>query len=107
MYDLDQTIELLQRAVTEKGDGHRADCQYQRYEGDGKTGEPVCIVGHVLSYLGLLDEVCEGDQIDYDWQPVRDKFTPAALMALADAQFVQDNHQTWGEALIAAKEVRP
>ncbi len=108
MYDLDQTIELLQRAVTEKGDGHRAQCQYQKRDDEGeKTGQPICIVGHVLAYTGLLNQAREGERVFGLPVSITDQFTPAALEALNVAQLEQDDAKTWGEALIAAKEVRP
>lgn len=104
-YTYDETIELLQRAVTEKGDSHKASSQYQRFEDYEPTGEPVCIVGHVLACVDLLSEAIEGDTWESDWQPAQHHFTPAANRALAAAQYTQDGNKTWGEALIAAKEV--
>jgi hypothetical protein len=112
MITLDETIELLQRAVTEKGDGHTASPQLRHLF----SGEPICIVGHVLDYVGI--------DLGYINVPVyrlpmtvQERFTPAALHALNVAQAVQDNRGaprplqepkgTWGEALIAAKEVKP
>lgn len=102
IYDYDQTIELLQRAVAEKGDGHTCMCYYA-----GEGGQPVCIVGHVLSYVGLLSAAKECDQIGIQPDAIVDQFTPAAISALAEAQHSQDTRHTWGEALIAAKEVAP
>lgn len=107
MYDYDQTIELLQRAVAEKGDGHTAACRYQRFEDYEPTGEPVCIVGHVFSCLGLLDKALEGDGVYAQREVIRNSFTPIALDVLAKAQGVQDEGHTWGEALIAAKGIEP
>lgn len=108
IYDYDQTIELLQRAVIEKGDGYI----YPKRDVEGPTcvykedATPSCIVGHVLSYIGLLDEAIDG-MGPVGLQPWRRQFTDNALWALGRAQSLQDKGETWGEALIAAKEVAP
>lgn len=105
IYNYDQTIELLQRAVTEKGDGHTTANRYTYLDGIQQH----CIVGQVLSYVGLL-KYTDGHQL----MGVRDLglagrklVTFHALDALAAAQKVTDEGKTWGEALIAAKEVGP
>src|SRR5215207_3245486 len=107
-YNSDQTIELLQRAVAEKGDGYvypGADgydtfsCRYADY----LTVAPSCLIGHVLDYLGLLSEAAEGHSANR-MEVVHNQFTPGSALVLRAAQILQDKGHAWGEALIAAKE---
>jgi hypothetical protein len=108
-YDYDQTIELLQRAVAEKGDGHIYErhgdsvlpaCRYANHD-----GTPDCIVGHALSYVDLLSLELDDQGPVTDLKIVHENFTPVAIHALEVAQDGQDCGDTWGEALIAAKGV--
>jgi hypothetical protein len=104
-YNYEETTELLQRAVAEKGDGYVYDadgamCRYAEEE----TGAPSCIVGHVLDYVGLLDQAEEGaGALGVDG--VKMNFTNRAGHMLWAAQIMHDHGRTWGEALVAAKEV--
>lgn len=125
--DADKAIELLERAVEEKGadyvdpDAATVGCNYA----DAK-GNPLCIVGHVVSYLGVdLRPVVLVDEGYYEREELWGhgvsaielnyandaaphpgfSFTNEAIWALGRAQTMQDNGETWGEALEAAKEV--
>src|SRR4249920_1096252 len=99
-YDYDETMGFLQRAVAEKGDGHTTESAYV----DCITGAPICIVGHVLNYMGLLKRVQgNGVGVRHLGLAGRHLITFEALDALAEAQEIQDTGATWGEALIAAK----
>lgn len=118
----DNVIELLERAVEEKGadyvDPNAADhvCEYA-----DEQGNPLCIVGHVLSYLGeplkpTVHEDYDGEQYTTLWGTGMDAteaiINPSAFgvddydvvaSVLSNAQRVQDRAGTWGEALEAAK----
>lgn len=98
-----EALELLERAVAEKGADYTVDqCQY--FENDSSV--PVCIVGHVLCYLGVPTE-------EFNYRnttkfslvaPHLDsvQFTDEAVYALNKAQIAQDHGKTWGEALEVA-----
>ena len=110
MITYEETIELLQRAVTEKGDGHTSDARYAAFSnGYHLVNKPNCLVGYVLSYLGinLVTEVMPGEQFHRQRPSIVGRFSPRAITALQAAQDIQDDDGTWGEALIAAKEVAP
>lgn len=118
----DNVIELLERAVEEKGadyvDPNAANhvCEYA-----DEQGNPLCIVGHVLSYLG--EPLKPTQQEDFNgglhttlWGTDMDAseviINPSAFgvddydvvaAVLSAAQRVQDHADTWGEALEAAK----
>ena len=123
---LNEAEELLERAVTEKGAdyvyGKRGGaCNYER------DGAPSCIVGHVLSYLGLtVEQLATLDNPDKFYvnecgYPVSadtgitdiaqllaselgiDLTFPAAEL-LQNAQFDQDNGVPWGTAVVLAKD---
>lgn len=120
--DYDKAIELLERAVAEKG----ADYVYASFAKevskndstclyvDPETGAPSCIVGHVVSYLDsdLLPEISEWETEATDDTTVfslagrledRLHFTERALATLTLAQQSQDNGITWGRALEYAR----
>lgn len=118
-YTYDQTIELLQRAVAEKGDSYVYEkelglfpCRYFNNQ-----GTPSCIVGHVFDYVGLLTVI--DDSRNYSQvngtiggsgqrvmpEPIAEAFSDASFVALQAAQDAQDDGKTWGEALIAAKGI--
>lgn len=115
--DAPEAIELLERAVQEKGEDYvdpnaaeEIGCEY----GDNR-GNPVCIVGHVFSYLGMNpDDVYSGGvRSTIQSEGVRSRnyrfvegapvFTDVAKNVLALAQDHQDQADTWGEALAEAK----
>lgn len=119
--DLPEVLEDLQAIVSEAGDGFvyasnaSPECDYIR------DNKPSCIVGHVLARHNLLhlevaqqnEGMCGGllavyEQDPHDYAPAEmfQYFTPEAIRALAIAQEVQDQKgATWGDALIAAKQV--
>ncbi|MGZ6788349.1 MAG: hypothetical protein ACXVGN_00010 [Mycobacteriaceae bacterium] len=87
---------LLVRAVEEKGADYVCSTpgMYLYF----KNGEPSCIVGHVLAYLGFGPEhVVEGARAHR--LPVLSPLRPMVGLALTAAQGTQDNGATWGEAL--------
>lgn len=119
----ENVIELLERAVNEKGadyvDPNALDnvCEYADLEGN-----PLCIVGHVLGYLGepfkpTVHEEYDGSTWTSPWGTETDareailisdaiEFEDYDVVAsvLFAAQKEQDNRGTWGEALEAAKK---
>lgn len=111
--DARKTLELLELAVLDRG----ADYVYEgikRPDSDDPNqkwcvyrlpdGAPSCIVGHVYSYLGVLDEAKEDARPG--WQPVSilKRFDGDALHVLNIAQRRQDNGESWGGALDAARK---
>lgn len=75
------------------------------------NGEPSCIVGHVLDALGLTESICDNLSAEVsadraNWSTETDVyFTDLAVIALAQAQVVQDFGGTWGLAHNAAIRV--
>lgn len=122
--DAAKAIELLERAVKEKGakyvdpNANTVGCQYA-----DEKGQPLCIVGHVMSYLDvdLRPVVTGGDFEDIErvwgWGVSAVELgyalgaaphpgvslTDDAVWTLGRAQTIQDDGNTWGEALEAAK----
>lgn len=117
----DNVIELLERAVEEKGADYvdpnslnGSGCQYA-----DENGAPLCIVGHVFSYLGeplaptsdVWDEAIPWnadtdaasliDDGEFKEIVVQDDNVVASVLYAAQVQ--QDGKRTWGEALEAAK----
>ena len=95
--------DLIARAVAEKGE----DYIYPEDEKDGDDGEmcryfydgrPSCIIGHVLSYLGI-DEAVEGAGAEVALDGLG--FSYEELRAADEAQTAQDEGCAWGQALIS------
>lgn len=114
--DKAKAIELLERAVAEKGADYvdpqaKNVCAY--VNDDGVT--PSCIIGHAYFYAGAtiaqLDEMDRQGSIEGIVEhaggegvlPV--ETTPEAIAAFMAAQDRQDAGNTWGCALQAAKAV--
>jgi hypothetical protein len=112
----DKAIELLERAVAEKGEDFvytspvrgSGVCQYI-----DDSNNPSCIVGHAFKYLS--DELGNHDIFaelnEHEGSSAHDivlpgvTITPKASMVLAIAQDVQDSMEyTWGNALERARE---
>lgn len=77
---------------------------------DSATGEPRCIVGHVVSGLGYTVFQCGNSDATHTLKRINSgshthTFTAGALLVLMAAQGVQDNGGTWGQALEAARSV--
>lgn len=101
-----ETLALLNRAVAEKGKDYRYPkgfapfsigetlCLYRRAD----NGQPACIVGHVLSYLDVLDEAVEMRGAA-DMGVTQRLFDRASLNLLDYVQQHQDEGMTWGEAV--------
>lgn len=108
-----QAIELLRRAVDEKGRDHRpvsaeGSCRYRQPVAtnddlifpEGAEVVPVCGVGYAFHYLGVL-----GNWITSPGQNgltigglFLDEVTPEAVAIFGAFQNVQDEGGTWGEA---------
>lgn len=110
---IEEALELLRRAVDERGEDHVAE-RYVTTTPDGDaacryfspTGEPGCIVGHVLHYKGATpSEVPEFMGVGaLAGRGVL--VAPAAVLAvLAEAQGTQDMGKSWGHALDCAEEL--
>lgn len=99
----DNVLDLLQRAVNEKGADYTAP--YCRYFNE--DGSPSCIVGHVFSYV-LIDEDQRRLDIQEMWNglvvgkvdnQIPNLMDSEALGILARAQRAQDRLEQWGDAL--------
>lgn len=109
MLTLDESLDLLRRAVQEKGqwyvdpNAESDGCQY--VNGDGQAG---CIVGHVFAYLDWLRYIDDYNNTDTVDQLADQADFPAidedALLVLRWAQSKQDQGGTWGEALAVAED---
>ena len=99
---LEQTRALVLRAIEEKGEDHVAPkgvgvCRYF------DKGQPSCIVGHVVSYIGLgPDDVKEGRGVSsfVDDQLFSDE--DGAIEWIEQVQVYQDKERPWGEAVSIA-----
>ena len=107
-----EAVELLQRAVAEKGADYVYDpdsanpgsygCAYFQQD-----GTPSCLVGHVIAYKGLtkgLLGVWNGSDVDLLVERGFLDLDERAQWLLANAQNLQDNGKSWGEALDGAIE---
>jgi len=117
----EKALELLERAVKERGEDYVYDEQIRGISGLGvedelchylnEDGSPSCIVGYALSYLaeeldatGIVDQLLAADQSIPVPTPRGLHFeeitipTPA-LDLLSYVQSVQDHGEPWGEAL--------
>lgn len=116
-------IELLERAVAEKGADYidpsteYDNCSYLNTFDDTSNDKPGCIVGHVLHYAGadadLLhrwdanvsgltsEQIVAADEFELEGVML----DLPAFTALMTAQNHQDKSETWGRALEAAKRV--
>lgn len=113
-------IDLMKRAVDEKGEDYiypgsdKGNCWYQ------KDGAPSCLVGHALAFAGVPIETLErmdhgfSDRADPDDASIASLLaskaeklpfavTHAAKQALISAQMRQDRGDRWGYALEMAE----
>jgi hypothetical protein len=110
--DLEEAKQLVDRAIAEKG----ADYVYEQVSAPGymldtcayfnpQTGEPSCIVGHVLAYKGLtLAQAVAGEwNTGVTARGLKQNYgvldaDAATLIFLNGAQESQDDGETWGKA---------
>lgn len=111
----DEALDLLKRAVSEKGEDyvHKGKCVYfSEYDVPGETAPPRCIVGHVLAYKGLtradleftndagLPDTLNSMNGVYELAEFGViKCDSDTVTLLAAAQGAQDAHKTWGMSL--------
>jgi len=100
-----QTLELLEAAVNSAGPDTVRSCFYASEMEDG-TLYPQCIVADVFSRLdesGMLLEtlhLSEGTGIqNFTDEHLGIKTEPGVYALLHQAQSIQDNGDTWGQAL--------
>jgi hypothetical protein len=108
--------ELLDRAVREKGETHKAGSQEEggqqcRYF-DEDTKQPSCIVGHVFAYKGIgfddlesfSDRVCPNqDTITTLQERLFYNLGRKTQDLLFEVQELQDSGYEWGEAVAMAR----
>jgi hypothetical protein len=113
----DQALEALRKAVNFRGDGwidpgyeDSRGCKYVR------GGQPACIIGQALSYLGVsveeltsmdqgFDNVIDDDHIQGLLQDMGYVLDGLALRRFVAAQYTQDGGGTWGKALAKAEAI--
>lgn len=105
--DYDTALGLLFRAVEEKGEDfvytplgvdEHGDSQCKYFE----HGQPSCIVGHVLDYMGI-DSVREGLGASFALRELGIEVDAATQHLLDEVQTQQDGGMPWGEALRRAQ----
>lgn len=102
MIEYEQALELLNRAVAEKGEDFIITdgvCQYFYPD----SGTPCCIVGHAISYLGYTFDDVRGFNQEAD-VAVLDSELGLGLTSQAhdlwrNAQISQDQGRSWGYAV--------
>lgn len=104
--DVEQVLELLDRAVAERGEDFIYDATFDARLHGGRScfyrlpnGRPGCIAGLVVSYVapGTLPYLAEGVSINGQ-DALTDFFTSTALAVLRAAQRAQDKGARWGVA---------
>lgn len=120
--DADTVIQTLRECVAERGEdhvylapgedgpGHSCFYWHHKYNEDGnETGAPGCIIGLMLTKLGVPKDVLD----QYEGQTVTEMFrrphpdlvlTEDAANVARSAQLAQDYGDPWGEALEKAEE---
>lgn len=107
--DLGEAVVLLEKAIADKG----ADFVYSP-EGTSansangcvyfKGGAPSCIVGHVISYMGLeYDASIEGTMASTALENLGVELDVQTRLLLNKVQDAQDIGTPWGEALNEAR----
>lgn len=123
----EQALELLRRAVDEKGWDHippipdvpnilditsGAACFYREFEAYNEgvfrypEGEPipVCGVGHALHYAGILDRIGEEhNTLTIGGLALGGTLTTEAIEVFSAFQAAQDMGMMWGQALDSAE----
>lgn len=113
--DYDTALTLLEKAVADMGgeyvypksgtDDPQVDCAYF----DAMTGQPDCILGHALSYLGIgfsdVENFNEGHAISVLVNNGVVNLDDKAERLWQTAQSVQDKGATWESALAQARVV--
>jgi hypothetical protein len=104
----DEALELLDRAVAERGEDYVYDgaCEYFQCDADNQPG---CIVGHVLAYKGMDPELLDklglnSTKLAY----VADKSEVLKLdiktkVLLDEVQNRQDTGIPWGKAVSTSR----
>ena len=117
--DAQQVLEVLDQIVEEVGPSYGYDDRFQELKGRPRNwrdhpedmschytidGKPACIVGEVLSRVGIEPQDWRGVwESDRAVDVPRRRFTVAANQALRRAQRLQDMGRTWSEAVEQAK----
>lgn len=101
---LEEMRGAIKRAVEERGEGfvyekklgYETICHYNH----PVTGEPDCLIGLAWSYLRPTDRL---EAVGPACEVLLGKATSNACTYAQEAQWVQDEEGTWGEALAAAE----
>lgn len=107
MYEIttEQVTEAIEQVVAEFGEGYTYPKEHKAANGACQyvyDGKPDCIAGQVLHRLGVpIEQLMLWEDLACDGTVVCEAFIgdPGALLFLQAAQKVQDQGQTWGQAL--------
>lgn len=111
MIDVPEVIELLNRAVAERGEYYAYPESDKRSDPSNLSSEPVCqyriddvpacIVGLVISYTHPDIRLREfnGAQVAMRVAEISNDFTSGAASLLSEVQFHQDSGSPWGVAV--------
>lgn len=108
-------LRYLEKAVAEKGEdyvypSYQEGCEYFESVYGSNTGQPSCIVGHVLSYNGVTREDLGGG-LNSSGVLTLNSQHPNGVLDVDDAtedllvfaQRFQDNGMPWGQAVAEAQ----
>lgn len=112
-FTLDETLALLDKAVDERGldykypDAGKKNTEWRDEYGqclyrNQNTGEPACIVGLALSYVGLTHLLEEGASVTGLSAMLEAYFDRDSIDALKIAQSNQDLNTCWGDSVAQA-----
>jgi hypothetical protein len=109
--DYGQALVFLEKAIGEKSPDYvykRVTEMTEEEEENGQSclyfeqGQPSCIVGHVLSYMGI-NSAPEGSGAGHALTQLGVHADPKTKALLEDVQERQDDGVPWGEALRKAQ----
>src|SRR5215469_14271687 len=109
---IDTTLaeQLLEKAIAEKGEGHKGNCQYVSRDLQTNELAPSCIVGVGLALLGwtpqeLLSFQSRGIASLMITGDVKGSSKAGELLSWAQGE--QDMGKTWGEVLQSTRALIP
>lgn len=103
--DANTVLSLMNAAVDEKGVDYIYTQEFEVCQNfDPGTGDPKCIVGHILYDLGVTSDDCrDGGGVGHTVNTLRRTrpeltLTLGAVMVMQAAQTAQDSGVAWGQA---------
>lgn len=110
--DANTVLRLMNEAVNKKGEKYVYTEEFEACQNfNTQTGDPRCIVGHILHALGVkLGDCRYGGAVGGTLNALRETrpeltFTLGAVMVMQAAQTAQDGGTTWGLAQDIGRQV--